>query len=117
MPYQSLLDGLMRAVPGGRGALLLDETGELVLAAGSRDESQHLMGAYQGIALTTLRKVAARYEMGGIEYVLCRYRHGHVILRPLREGYYLVFSLLPGADLARGLRQSALAQGQLNRVL
>ena len=117
MPYQSLLDGLMRAVAGARGALLLDETGELVMASGSRDESEHLRGAYQGIALAALQRVAARYKMGAVEYVLCRYDQGHVILRPLREGYYLVFSLMPDADLARGLRHSAEAQLRLNEVL
>ena len=117
MPYQSLLDGLMCAVAGARGALLLDETGELVLASGNRDWSQHLLGAYQGIALTALKRMASRYQMGAVEYVLCRYAGGHVILRPLREGYYLVFSLLPGADLARGLRHSAVTQGRLNEVL
>jgi predicted regulator of Ras-like GTPase activity (Roadblock/LC7/MglB family) len=117
MPYQSLLDGLMRAVPGGRGALLLDQTGELVLASGSPDHSQHLLGAYQGIALAALLKVAARYQVGAVEYVLCRYQNGHVILRPLRDGYYLVFSLRPDADVPRGLRHSALAQSRLNQVL
>jgi predicted regulator of Ras-like GTPase activity (Roadblock/LC7/MglB family) len=117
MPYQSLLDGLMRAVAGARGALLLDDTGELVLASGTRDENQHLLGAYQGITLAALHRMAIRYEMGAVEYVLCRYQRGHVILRPLRGGYYLVFSLPPGADLARGLRHSAATQGRLNEVL
>jgi hypothetical protein len=116
MPYQSLLDGLM-SVSGAQGALLLDGTGELVLAAGTRDERQHLLGAYQGIALAALRKVTLRYQVGSIQYVLCRYERGQVILRPLREGYYLVFSLLPGSDLARGLRQSAVTQAQLNEAL
>jgi Roadblock/LC7 domain-containing protein len=116
MPYQALLDGLM-SVSGARGVLLLDGTGELVLSAGTRDESEPLLGAYQGIALAGLRKVALRYQVGPIEYVLCRYERGHVILRPLREGYYLVFSLLPGSDLAGGVRQSAITQARLNEAL
>lgn len=117
MPYQSLLDRLTRAVAGVRGALLLDQTGELVLSSGSPDESQHLLAAYHGIALAALHRMASRYQMGAVELVVCRYERGHVILRPLRDGYYLVFSLVPDADLARALRQSALAQGQLNEVL
>jgi predicted regulator of Ras-like GTPase activity (Roadblock/LC7/MglB family) len=117
MPYQSLLDGLVRAVAGARVALLLDETGELVLSAGRSDETQHLLGAYQGIALAALRRICARYQVGAVEYVLCRYEQGHVILRPLREGYYLVLSLPAEADVPLGLHHSALVQARLNEAL
>jgi predicted regulator of Ras-like GTPase activity (Roadblock/LC7/MglB family) len=117
MPYQALLDGLMRDVSGARVALLLDETGELVLFAGRSDETQHLLGAYQGIALAALRRICARYQGGEVEYVVCRYQRGHVILRPLREGYYLVLSLLAEADVPLGLHHSATVQAGLNEAL
>src|SRR5215510_4547692 len=107
----------MRAVGGARVALLLDETGELVLSAGRPDETQHLLGAYQGIALANLRRICARYQAGEVEYVLCRYQRGHVILRPLREGYYLVLSLQAEADVPVGLHHSATVQTRLNEEL
>jgi predicted regulator of Ras-like GTPase activity (Roadblock/LC7/MglB family) len=107
----------MRVVPRARMALLLDETGELVLSAGRSDETQQLLGAYQGIALSNLRRICARYQAGDVQYVVCRYQRGHVILRPLREGYYLVLSLQAEADVPAAIHHSALVQSSLNEAL
>ena len=117
MPYQLLLDGLVRSVAGIRGALLLDEEGEVVVEAGIRDERQRLIGAYQGIGLAQARRTHARLPSGAIRYILGRYAWGHVILRPLRDGYYLVISLGPGANVGEGLHGSAEAQRRLDASL
>lgn len=93
MPYQRLLDALVQRVRGAHAALLLDSEGEVVVESGARDERNRLVGAYQGIALGTARRTATRYQGGAIQYMLCRYDWGHVILRPLKDGYYLVLSL------------------------
>jgi predicted regulator of Ras-like GTPase activity (Roadblock/LC7/MglB family) len=117
MPYQSLLDGLVRSVEGAQSALLLDSEGELVVEAGERDYRFRLIGAYQGLALATAERTTKRYEAGAIRYIHCRYAWGHVILRPLKDGYYLIISLVEGASVAKGIHRSAEAQERMNAEL
>jgi predicted regulator of Ras-like GTPase activity (Roadblock/LC7/MglB family) len=117
MPYQALLEDLVGRLRGAQAALLLDFEGEVVVQAGARDERLRLIGAYQGIALATARRILDRYERGEPALVLCRYATGTVILRPLRDGYYLVLALTPEASLAHGLRHSAEASERLRAEL
>ena len=117
MPYLLLLERLLRAVAGSQAALLLDAQGEVVVAAGVRDERHRLIAAYQGIGLAAAQRSTARFATGRIRHMVCRYTRGSVILRPLRDGYYLVFSLVPEASLAQAVRHSAAAQDDLDREL
>lgn len=107
MPYQALLEGLVRSVPGARAALLLDAEGEVVVEAGARGYRARLIGAYQGIALSTARRTAERYLNGQVECLLCRYAEASVILRPLRDGYYVVLDMEPHANTGLGLHRAA----------
>lgn len=117
MPYKAVLEQLVRAVPGVQAALMLDSEGEVVVEAGAREERQRLIGAYQGIALATARRTTARYTTGALGYMLTRYTWGQVILRPLKDGYYMVMSLEPDAGAGVGLHHSELAQARLNQEL
>jgi len=116
MPYQGLLDGLL-SVEGAVGAFLLDAMGEVVLDAGARDDRHRLIGAYQGIALSQARRTADRYGAGEVRYLLCHYDWGSLILRPLKDGYYLLLSLAPDANIGRCLHRSAEVQERLNAEL
>jgi predicted regulator of Ras-like GTPase activity (Roadblock/LC7/MglB family) len=107
----------VRALPGARSALLMDASGELVLGAGVRDDRHALLAAYQGIALAQARRAGDRLGAGSLRYVVSRYRAGHVILRALREGYYLVLTLGPDAEVGRGVHVSGLAQERMDREL
>jgi predicted regulator of Ras-like GTPase activity (Roadblock/LC7/MglB family) len=91
--------------------------GEVVLESGGGDEQLRLIGAYQGIALAGARKAGERYSAGKIEYMLWRYDHGSVLLRPLKDGYFFVMSLAPEAHPAQALEVSAEAQRRLNEEL
>ncbi|HLA75956.1 MAG TPA: roadblock/LC7 domain-containing protein [Vicinamibacteria bacterium] len=117
MPFQALLDGLVRGLPGARSALLMDATGELVLAAGARDDRHALLAAYQGIALAQVRRVSDRLGWGTLRYVLSRHQGGHVVLRPLRDGYYLVLTLGRAAEVGRCVHASALTQERMDQAL
>lgn len=117
MPYLGVLELLLGSVVGAQAALLLDAEGEVVVQAGARDERHRLIGAYHGIALAAAQRSSARNAAGEIQLVVCRYTWGSVILRPLKDGYFLVVSLAPGASLARGLYHSGLAQESLNQEL
>jgi hypothetical protein len=117
MPYQRILDDLLRSV-GGHAALLLDAEGEVAIQTGTRDERHRLIGAYQGIGLATARKTLAKYGGSGpIRYMLCRYTAGVVILRPLKDGYYLVLSMPVDGRVAEGIHRSELTQEKLNQEL
>ena len=116
MPYQRLLDDLVRRT-GADGALLLDSEGEVVVESGARDERHRLIGAYQGIALAAVERSARRHDAGPIEYVVWRYALAAVILRPLKDGYYLVLSVRPGPAVAVGVHRSALVQQRINAEL
>lgn len=119
MPYLRLLERLVASVPGALAALLLDANGEVVVEAGPRvDRDRHrLIGAYQGLALSTFQKATERYDVGGIGCLVFRYKAGTLVLRPLRDGYYLVMSLAPEAILGRGIRTSAEIQKSLDAEL
>src|SRR5579859_6810243 len=115
--YLSLLEDILRSVSGADAALLLDKEGEVVVEAGAKLERHRLIGAYQGLTLAALSKVTERYELGGLEYLVRRHAAGSVILRPLRDGYYLVVSLSPGVPVGPGVFRSAVAQERLNEEL
>src|SRR5258707_13039974 len=117
MPSQRILDDLLRSV-GGHAALLRDDEGEVAIQAGTRDERHRLIGAYQGIGLATARKTLAKHGGSGpIRYMLCRYAAGVVILRPLKDGNYLILSSPVDARGATGVHRSEVTQETLNREL
>ena len=116
MPYQSLLDELMTTAVGAQGAVLLDSEGEVVVEAGAKDFRHRLIGAYQGIALHTAHRTLGSYAEG-IRYLLCRFTWGTVVLRPLRDGYYLMLSLQPDAPLGLGLHHTEVTQLRMDEHL
>jgi predicted regulator of Ras-like GTPase activity (Roadblock/LC7/MglB family) len=115
--YLALLEGLLKSVKGAEAALLLDSEGEVVVEAGQKEYRHRLIGAYQGLALAAVRKVGARYALGSLDYMLRRHAGGTVILRPLKDGYYVIIYLPPGVPAAVGLHESALAQERINEEL
>jgi predicted regulator of Ras-like GTPase activity (Roadblock/LC7/MglB family) len=105
-------------VPGAEGALLLDSEGEIVVQAGSGSFRHRLIGAYQGIALSVARRIGARHGAGAVEALTCRYSEAALVLRPLKDGYYFVLALAPGAVfLAEAVRRSQSAQSLIDREL
>ena len=117
MPYRGILESLVYAVAGSRSALLLDAQGELVVGAGALDESQRLIGAYQGIALGMASRTLERFSAGRVEMLVCRYENGTVLLSTLNEGYYLILSLAPHAIVAMARRQCEAAREKLNQEI
>jgi predicted regulator of Ras-like GTPase activity (Roadblock/LC7/MglB family) len=117
MPYQRLLDTLVGSVAGAHAALLLDGTGEVVLESGSKDDRYRLIGAYQGIVLAHARKAAVYCDSGGLELVIARYDLGAVVLRPLKDDYYLVLCLGRDANMALALLHSADTERRMNAAL
>lgn len=88
-----------------------------MVAEAPADDRQRLIGIYQGIMLAAARRALRPLRAGDVQYVLTRYDGGTVILRPLRDGYYVVLSLRPGSDVALGLRRSATAQARMSEAM
>jgi hypothetical protein len=117
MLYLSSLEGLIASVDGAQAALLLDSEGEVVVEAGDKQWRHRLIGAYEGIALAELRRIVSRHALGRLDYVTRRHAGGCVILRPLKDGYYLIVSLGPGATVAEGVHRSSVTKDQLEADL
>lgn len=117
MPYKSLLEELVRSVPGVEAAVLLDSEGEVVVEAGTRDLRHRLIGVYQGIALATARRTMLRCEAGAIEAMVCRYSEASLILRPLKDGYFFVLALSRGGSISEALFRSEQTRACMDREL
>jgi len=89
----------------------------VVAEAGAGDERHRLIAIYQGIVLSAARRALRHLVTGEIDYLVSRYDAGTVIVRPLRDGYYVVVSLRPGSDVRSGLRRSATAQDRMNEAM
>ena len=96
---------------------MLDSTGEVVAEAGASDERHRLIGIYQGIVLAAARRLLLPLPAGDIQYLVTRYHAETLILRPLRDGYYVVVTLGPAADVARAIRRSTAAQDRMNEAM
>jgi len=117
MPFQGLLEGLVRSVDGAQSVVMMDATGEVVFQAGDGDERHRLIGAYQGIALVRLRVAEEQCGTGPLRQLHGRYSGGHVILRPLKDGYYLVMSVAPRGNLGQAFHRLAEAQARIAEEL
>jgi predicted regulator of Ras-like GTPase activity (Roadblock/LC7/MglB family) len=115
--YQQLLERLLAYVKGSEAALLLDAEGELVVQAGQQHERHRLIGAYQGLTLASLKGIAERCQLGPLRYLVRRHQGGSVVIRPLKDGYYLVLSMSPDVPVAPGVHQSERILDELNEEL
>ena len=117
MLYVPVLKDLLASVRGADAALLLDSEGEVVVEAGDKQWRHRLIGAYEGISLGIIKKIVERHRMGSIDYIVRRHATGSVILRPLKDGYFLIVSLGPEAPLAQAVHRSAAAKVSLDADL
>ena len=117
MLYVPVLEDLLASVRGAHAALMLDSEGEVVVEAGDKQWRHRLIGAYESISLGTIQKIVERHRMGALDYVVRRHATGSVILRPLKDGYYLLVSLRPEAPIAQAIHRSAAAKVSLEADL
>ena len=114
MSIDSILEQLVRDVPGARAALLLDRQGEVVLEAGERNDSHRLVAAYQGLALDAARQAAERCAIGLVSHLVTRYEEGSVVLQALKDGYFLVLTVANETLQGLAVHRSSRAAEALN---
>jgi hypothetical protein len=117
MPYLKILEALLGALPGSRAAILLDSQGELVVEAGDKDPRHRLIGAYFGITLQRLLRLAGDHPVGSVQSISSRYSAGHVALSPLKDGYYMVLSVSAETSLPRAAHALQRAALEMNQEL
>ena len=81
------------------------------------DERHRLVGAYQGIALGEAQRACDRAGLGRVQQIVCRYQWGHVLVEPLKDGYYVVLLLGPQARPALGRFLLGPARAKMNQAL
>jgi hypothetical protein len=104
MHFRTILDELLTATPGSIAAMFLDyegETVELLTAHDLDTDDLKMIGAYQGIFLTQLRKLCTEMEVGQPERFKVEFSRKKVMSFDLKDGYYVV--LLANREVNEGI--------------
>lgn len=93
--FQQILLDMIRETSGALGAIFLDWEGETVEMVTDRpldadDHDLKIIGAYQGIFLTQLRKLCEEIEVGRPERFKIEFARTRIFSCDLKDGYYLV---------------------------
>lgn len=98
-PYSVPLRNLLDVVDGAIAAGFADYDGESVQFEGALDADTHRLHlAYQGILLHHLQAVHQPLAETPTR-ISSRYQNLHVIIQPLKSGYFIVLTLKPNGNL------------------
>ena len=119
MAFQYLLNNLLVDVPGAQGAIFLDPEGESVEHVSRRATPYELKleGAYHGIFLRQAARLVDLMGAGGLERLAIGGTEMRVMSRALKDGYYLVLVMEPGASVAIAGAALAKASEAFNREI
>jgi predicted regulator of Ras-like GTPase activity (Roadblock/LC7/MglB family) len=116
-PYSAILNQLLESVEGASGAGFADCEGETVELAGSLEDYAHrLLLAYQSIVVHQLQAIHSGLADVPSQITITT-QNRHLLIRPLKGGYFLVLTLTRGADLYQGRQQLEQTGQLLNRDL
>jgi hypothetical protein len=117
VPYHYILANLLAVNDRAAGVLFLDDTGETIdLACAERDpEEMRVLGAYLGIYLRTIERVAADGALGEPRLIHLERGGLHVYTVPLPDGYHVALVQRQPALVGRALRSLQAAAAQLER--
>jgi len=98
LPFQQILLELLQSIDGSLGALFLDWEGECVEVITERpfdadDHDLRVIGAYQGIFRTQLRKLCEEMAAGRPQRLKFEFEKTKVLTCDVQDGYYLVLVL------------------------
>lgn len=116
-PYSVSLRKLLDVVDGAIAAGFADYDGECVQSEGSLDADTHrLQLAYQGIVLHYLQSV---HQLLGETptRISSRYQNLHVIIQPLKSGYFIVLTLKPNSNLYQAIHHLEQTAQEFNQDL
>lgn len=110
MLFRQILLELLQSTDGSLGALFLDWEGECVEVVTERpfdadDHDLRVIGAYQGIFRTQLRKLCESIDGGDPLRLKMDFAATKVLTCDLKDGYYLVLVLEAGTNEGIAWRQ------------
>ena len=119
MPYHYILANLLATNDGAAGVLFLDDTGETIdlACANGRPEELRVLGAYLGIYLRTIERVAADGGLGEPRLIHLERGGLHVFTVPLPDGYHVALVQRQPALVGRARRSLEAAADQLEAEL
>lgn len=117
MPYRYILANLLAANDRAAGVLFLDDTGETIhLACAERDpEEMRVLGAYLGIYLRGVERVAADGGLGEPRLIHLERGGLHVYTMPLPDGYHVALVQRRPAMVGQAVRSLERAAAALAR--
>jgi predicted regulator of Ras-like GTPase activity (Roadblock/LC7/MglB family) len=100
--FREILLEVLQTSGGAIGAAFLDSEGESVEVVSARpfetdDHELRVVGAYAGIFLSQLRRIAASTDGGTAQQFKIDFANRRIFCRDLKDGYYLVVIADPGA--------------------
>ena len=104
MVFQRILYDLLAATDGAMGAVFLDWEGETVEALSYEHiepDELRAFGAYQGLFLNRLRKIAEKAQAGAPHRFMIAFENAKVLSLDLKDGYYVI--ILIHAESAEAL--------------
>ena len=116
-PYSASLRNLLNAVDGAIAAGFADYDGESVQFEGAMDADTHRLHlAYQGIVLHHLQ--AVHQLLGDTPTrISSRYQNLHLIVQPLKSGYFIVLTLKPNSNLYQAFHHLEQTAQEFNQDL
>lgn len=119
MPHHYILANLLATNDGAAGVLFLDDTGETIdlACANGQPEELRVLGAYLGIYLRTIERVAADGGLGEPRLIHLERGGLHVFTVPLPDGYHVALVQRQPALVGRARRSLEAAADQLEAEL
>jgi predicted regulator of Ras-like GTPase activity (Roadblock/LC7/MglB family) len=103
--FKETLKKMVDVIPGARGAIFADWEGESVdFHYPGPEYDIKLVGAHQGILLGLMNEVSNSCGMGEVRCMLVGTSRGKLVVRPVKDGYYLGVLLGPYANGGLAMR-------------
>ena len=115
MPLQSEMDAIVAELEGAIGAIIVDYDGETVVSSANDFETHDLqvVGAYGGIFLDHLRRIAREHGLGKLASFVINGREARLLHHALRDGYFIVVILRNDCCLSRARQRLEIAHDRI----
>ena len=121
MPFRRVLTTLVARAPGARGAIFCDHEGESVELAvrggGLSEYDMKVLGAQLASAWLSLQGNSSGCGAGGIVELRLWCGEGTLLIRSLRDGYYVVLLVAKGAPSAPAAFLLDRAAAEIGRLM
>lgn len=108
MSFKTILQRLVDST-GATGAILLASDGEVVESYSGTETELDLIGAHQGIILSSIKDATGRSDSGRVRSVTVSTEKTRLVILTVKEGYYIVVTAAKACFTGKILMEGALA--------